>query len=157
MKTSIIIPTYNEIGVLEKCIESLGFQTDTDFEILVVNDGSTDETVKILQNLKASLQNFNFVEQKHLGAGAARNLGARQAKGSILVFVDADMTFDKAFLSKLIEPIENGNAKGTFSKEEYVSNWDNEWARCWNINEGWEEKEDTQKIILITNRFLGRY
>lgn len=139
-KISVIIPTYNEVGVLEECIESLGFQTEQNFEIIVVDDGSTDGTGEILQNLKSSLPNFNFVGQKHLGAGASRNLGAKDAKGSILVFVDADMTFDKDFLSKLVEPIENENAKGTFSKEEYVNNWDNEWSHCWNINEGWEEK-----------------
>jgi hypothetical protein len=57
------------------------------------------------------------------------------------VFVDADMTFDKDFLSNLVKPIEKGLSKGTFSKEEYVSNWDNVWARCWNINEGWEPKQ----------------
>ncbi|MGA3291934.1 MAG: glycosyltransferase family 2 protein [Candidatus Microgenomates bacterium] len=140
MKISIIIPTYNEKLVLEDCIESLGEQTLEDFEIILVDDGSTDGTVEILRNLQSTISNFHFFEQKHQGAGAARNLGAERAKGENLVFVDADMTFDKDFLKKLVEPIEKGEAKGTFSKEEYVSNWDNPWARCWNINEGWEEK-----------------
>lgn len=49
------------------------------------------------------------------------------------------MTFDKNFLKNLIRPIDAGKTKGTFSKDEYVSNWDNVWARCWNINEGWKE------------------
>ena len=75
-----------------------------------------------------------------MGAGAARNLGAGHAKGDILVFVDADMTFDDDFLAKLIAPIEKGEAKGTFARDEIVSNWGNVWARCWNINEGWEKK-----------------
>jgi glycosyltransferase involved in cell wall biosynthesis len=86
--------------------------------------------------------------QKHGGAGAARNLGAKNAKGRILVFVDADMTFDEKFLEKLTEPILTNptsprlrGARGTFSKEEYVANWENVWARCWNINEGWEPKQ----------------
>lgn len=140
MKISIIIPTYNEITVLEKCIESLGFQIESDFEIIVVDDGSTDKTTEVLQNLQLTIKNFQFFEQKHEGAGAARNLGAKYAKGKILVFVDADMTFEKSFLSKLVEPIEKDRAKGTFSKEENVSNWENVWARCWNINEGWEIK-----------------
>jgi hypothetical protein len=61
--------------------------------------------------------------------------------------MDADMTFDRNFLINLIKPIVAnpplhgyGRARGTFSKEEYVSNWDSVWARCWNINEGWEPK-----------------
>lgn len=140
MKLSVIIPTYNEKLVLEDCIESLGAQNYKDFEIVVVDDGSTDGTNDILKNLRTSLPNFQFFEQKHEGAGAARNLGAKHAKGAILVFLDADMTFDKNFLSKLVEPIEKGTVKGTWSREEYVSNWENIWARCWNINENWEPK-----------------
>ena len=50
------------------------------------------------------------------------------------------MTFDKDFLKNLARPIEEGSVKGTFSKDEYVSNWENIWARCWSINEGWELK-----------------
>lgn len=137
---SVIIPTYNEEKVLSDCIESLGFQTLTDFEIIVVDDGSTDGTLEILKNLEKLLPSFKFFQENHKGAGAARNLGAGHAKGEILVFVDADMTFDKNFLEKLTEPIRKSLVKGTFSKEEIVSNWDNPWSRCWNINEGWEEK-----------------
>jgi glycosyltransferase involved in cell wall biosynthesis len=94
----------------------------------------------ILENLGKTIPNFKFTKQRHLGAGAARNVGVKLAKGEILVFVDADMTFDEDFLKNLIEPIVKGEEKGTFSKEEYVSNWDNIWARCWNINENWEPK-----------------
>lgn len=137
---SVIIPTFNEKLVLEDCIESLGAQTYPDFEIIVVDDGSSDGTRKILENLEKTLPGFKYFKQEHRGAGAARNLGAGHAKGSILAFVDADMTFDKDFLAKLVEPVEKGTTKGTFSKEEIVSNWDNPWAKCWSINEGWEPK-----------------
>jgi len=140
MKLLIIIPTYNEEKVLIDCIESLGNQSYKDFEIIVIDDGSTDNTLEILKNLKRVLPNFKFTKQDHRGAGAARNLGARFANGEILVFVDADMTFDEKFLEKITEPIRNNLSKGTFSKEEFVSNWENPWAKCWNINEGWEEK-----------------
>ena len=144
---SVIIPTYNEEKVLSDCIESLGFQTLTDFEIIVVDDGSTDNTWQLLSEIRNSKFEIRKLRTKHVGAGAARNLGAGHANGEILVFVDADMTFDKEFLGKLIEPIVTNStsprlrgARGTFSKEEIVSNWDNPWSRCWNINEGWEEK-----------------
>jgi glycosyltransferase involved in cell wall biosynthesis len=140
MHVSAVIPTYNEKDVLENCIESLGAQIYKDFEVVVVDDGSTDGTLQILKNLKRSLVNFKFIKQSHLGAGAARNAGAKLSKGEILVFVDADMTFDKDFLKNLVAPIIEGKTEGTFSKEECVSNWNNVWARCWNINEGWEPK-----------------
>ena len=90
MKISVIIPTYNEESVILDCLRSLASQSLKDFEIIVVDDGSTDTTVEKLEDVMV-------LHQNHLGAGAARNLGAKQAKGDILVFVDADMTFDRNF------------------------------------------------------------
>ncbi|HKC04360.1 MAG TPA: glycosyltransferase family 2 protein [Patescibacteria group bacterium] len=140
MKTSVIIPTYNEKEDLQVCIESLGLQSYKDFEIIVVDDGSTDATSQMLRGVSKTLPNFKFFQKNHKGAGVARNFGEKFAKGKILVFVDADMTFDRDFLKNLVKPIEEGTTMGTFSKDEYVANWENVWARCWNANENWEEK-----------------
>jgi glycosyltransferase involved in cell wall biosynthesis len=139
IKVSIIIPTYNEASVIRECLESLGTQSMSDFEVVVVDDGSTDSTFKILSELKVPGLDLKIMQGAHLGAGAARNLGAKQAEGKILVFVDADMSFSKDFIGNLIKPIVLGESKGTFSRDENVSNWDNVWARCWNVNEGWEK------------------
>lgn len=125
MKLSIIIPVYNEEKVIASCLESLKKQTEQDFEVIVVDDGSTD-----------SSRNFATISQNHKGPGAARNLGAKEAKGKILVFVDSDMEFDPNFLKKLIVPIEAGTAIGTFSKDEYLLNKNSALARCWNLNLG---------------------
>ena len=141
MDISIVIPTYNEFKVLLDCLKSLETQDYSDFEVILVDDGSIDNTQELALNFKSKKYKLIFLKQNHKGPGAARNLGASKAKGDILVFVDADMTFDKDFLKNLVKPIEQKKAKGTFSKEEYVSNWENVWARCWNINEGWEAKK----------------
>lgn len=133
MKISVIIPTYNEEDIIGKCLDSLSKQTYKDLEIIVVDDGSSDETLSRIKGVK-------LLRQEHKGPGAARNLGVGKSSGEILVFVDADMTFEPDFVEKLIEPIISGKTKGTFSKDEYVSNWNNVWARCWSINEGWEPK-----------------
>ena len=152
MKVSVIIPTYNEEKVIGECLLSLSKQTVKDFEVIVVDDGSTDKTVEVLSQVSAI--KCQVFQQDHKGPGVARNLGAKSAKGDILAFVDADMTFDPNFLQKLIKPIEHKTAKGTFSREEYVSNWDNIWARCWNLNEGLPDKRrlpvnypDHQKVF----------
>lgn len=145
MKVSVIIPTYNEENVILDCLESLGRQTYRDFEIIVVDDGSKDKTLFYLENLEKRIRDLKVIRQKHKGAGAARNKGAKFARGEILVFVDADMTFDKDFINRLVDPILKKKAKGTFSKEEYVLNWQNPIARYWNWNEGWEDKKRHKK------------
>lgn len=136
MKISIIIPVFNEDKEILSCIKSLSGQSEKDFEIIVVDDGSTDKTLEVLESLKPKVKNLKVLRENHRGAGAARNLGAKKAKGNILVFVDADMTFDKDFIRNLVKPIETGVAIGTFSKEELLANKDNIWAVCWNLNRG---------------------
>jgi len=138
MSISIIIPTYNEEGDIMACLESLFSQSVKDFEIIIVDDGSTDGTLSEISILGNKVK---VLKQKHLGAGSARNLGAKEAEGEILIFVDADMTFSKNFIEKLVKPIKKRKLRGTFSKEEFVANWHNVWARNWNLNEGWEAKK----------------
>lgn len=156
MKVSVVIPTYNEEKVIEDCLESLSKQTYRDLEIIVVDDGSTDSSKFKVQSAKLQLKikNLRLLQQEHRGAGAARNLGTKHVSGDILVFVDADMTFDKNFIRKLIAPIVKGEAIGTFSRQEYVANKDNLWAKCWNLNRGLpvsrmhhKNYPDTQKVF----------
>lgn len=159
---SVIIPTYNEEDVILKCLYSLEIQTGVNFEVIVVDDGSTDKTIQLINKYSSSKYNLRLIEGKHEGAGPARNLGAKNAKGNILVFVDSDMTFDKHFLKMLVKPIIAGKTKGTFSKDEIVSNWDKPLARAYNINEGWENRKrhprkypNTQKVFraILRNEF----
>jgi glycosyltransferase involved in cell wall biosynthesis len=159
MKVSIIIPTYNEAHVLTNCLNSLMKQDISGFEIIVVDDGSTDGTVSILKQFSTDHKNIIFLKQDHKGAGSARNLGAKEAKGEILVFVDADMTFEKDFVTNLIKPIESKDIVGTFSKDELVLNWNNIWAKCWNWNANLPDKHrlpvnypDQQKVFRAIKR-----
>lgn len=137
MKISVIIPVYNEENDLNECIDSLVNQSEESFEIIVIDDGSTDNTLNVVKEFeRIKSPDIKIISQKHKGAGAARNLGAKTARGDILVFIDADMTFEKSFLSKLTRPIIENEAIGTFSKEEFLQNKDNIWAICWNLNRG---------------------
>ena len=139
MRVSVIIPTYNEEKVIANCLNSLLTQTLKEFEVILVDDGSTDKTLHLIKALKEKDKRIKVLSQPHSGPGPARNLGASIATGEILVFVDSDMTFAPIFLEKLIAPIENNEAKGTFSKDELVSNNENVWSICWGINENWEK------------------
>ncbi|QQS38595.1 glycosyltransferase family 2 protein [Candidatus Woesebacteria bacterium] len=154
MKVSIVIPTFNEAKVISKCLRSLDDQDFDRFEVIVVDDGSKDKTVDIANKVTVNNYKLHIYRKRHEGPGMARNWGAKKANGKILVFLDADMTFDKKFLTDLVTPIVQNKVKGTFSKNEYVSNWSHVWARCWNINEGWPQKlrhptnyPDKQKVF----------
>lgn len=131
---SIIIPIFNEQRNISDCIASLQSQSYKPLEIIVVDDGSTDKTRKILKKTKG----IKLLYQEHEGPGAARNKGALKSKGEILVFVDADMTFNKRFIDKLTKPIIGGKVIGTFTKEEFVSNNENSLSQFWSINRGFQ-------------------
>lgn len=126
---SIIIPAYNEEHVISQCLASILVQSYKNQEIIVIDDGSQDKTLEI-----ANKFNVHILKQDHKGPGVARNLGAKHAKGEILVFVDCDMTFDKNFTRDLTNPIVKGKSIGTFSKNEMNANSTNIWSACWNIN-----------------------
>lgn len=126
---SIIIPAYNEEDLIAECLESIKSQSCKNLEVIVVDDGSKDRTLEIAKGLKVKT-----MSQYHKGPGSARNLAASHAKGKILVFVDADMIFDKNFIRDLVAPILKGDTIGTFSKNEMNKNSKNVWSACWNIN-----------------------
>lgn len=129
MKVTVIIPAYNEEQTISKCINSLINQSYKQLEIIVIDDGSTDNTLQILNKFE-----IKILQQAHKGPGHARNLGAENSMGEILVFVDSDMHFDKNFIEELTLPIRKGKSKGTFSKNELNGNVNNIWSQCWNFN-----------------------
>lgn len=87
MKVSVIIPTYNREKTIKNCINSVISQTVAPFEIIVVDDGSTDDTINLLDGMDA---NIKVIKQNHKGAQAARNLGILNAKGDYIAFLDSD-------------------------------------------------------------------
>ena len=131
MKVSVVIPAYNEELYIGRCIETLLNQNHKDFEIICVDDGSTDKTIKIIENLIKKNKKIKLFKQKHGGPGRGRNLGVKHAKGEIIILVDADMEFPKDFIKKLIKPITDKKAIGTYPVKEYATNIDNIWAKSW--------------------------
>jgi len=131
---SIVIAVYNEETNIKNCLKTIQAQRYKPLEIIVIDDQSTDDTVKIIRNLKLEIRNLILLKQNHLGPGPARNFGASRSKGEILVFVDSDMIFGKNFIKDLTKPIIEGKTIGTFSKNEFVANKNNIWSICWNIN-----------------------
>ncbi|MEM4336798.1 MAG: glycosyltransferase family 2 protein [Candidatus Woesearchaeota archaeon] len=146
MKISIIIPAYNEEKYISRCISTLLSQSYKNFELIIVDDGSTDRTISIVRKFMKEDKRIKLLSQSHGGPGRARNLGAKHAKGEILVFVDADMEFDKDYIKNLTKPIIEGKYVGTWHNKEYVANKDNVWASLWGLKRG-VYKEGTKSQI----------
>ena len=87
-KVSVVIPCFNHAHYLPFAIDSLRNQTYHDWEAIIVDDGSTDETAAVSQRFKD--RRIRYVYQDNLGLAAARNIGIRLAFGEYLVFLDAD-------------------------------------------------------------------
>lgn len=87
---SIIIPVYNAEKYLEECLTSVVTQSGTDLEVILVNDGSTDNSLTICREFAAADRRIRVADQENSGVSAARNLGISMARGEYLLFVDAD-------------------------------------------------------------------
>lgn len=94
-KVSIIVPVYNRVDCLNRCLESLTKQSLKEIEILVYDDCSTDKSVELIEAYSEKFKKIRLVKNnENIGAGAIRNLGARNAKGKYVLFVDSDDWID---------------------------------------------------------------
>ena len=104
-KVSIIVPVYNSKNYIKKCIESILNQTYDDFELLIVDDGSNDNTESIIK--KYNDERIKYFKTENNGAGNARNLGIDKSSGEFIVFVDSDDYIAKEFVEKLVNKVES--------------------------------------------------
>lgn len=106
---SIIIPVYNCLPYLGECIRSIQ-QQDVDFEIICIDDGSTDGSLELLKMLSGKDQRIRWYSQNHAGAAAARNSGIHMAAGEYISFADADDFYiDKHALKKMLQKCKDYN------------------------------------------------
>lgn len=107
---SVIVPIYNVQRFLPLCIKSLTNQTFEDFEIICVNDGSTDGSRALLEQYAQADARITLINQENRGLGGARNTGVRAAKGDYLVFVDSDDWLALDALQKMSESVKQNEA-----------------------------------------------
>jgi glycosyltransferase involved in cell wall biosynthesis len=107
---SIIVPVYNAELYIPQCIESILAQTYKNIEIILINDGSTDQSKKILESFGANDQRVKVVNKVNAGVSKARNTGIVMAEGEYITFVDADDTLDVNAVTTMIDLMETSNA-----------------------------------------------
>lgn len=102
-KVSIIVPLYNASRYIEKCLDSCIMQDYPNCEIIVVNDGSTDDSV---ERIKPYLDKIRYIYQENMGGSAARNAGLDEARGTYVFFLDSDDIIFPDTITKLVTSIE---------------------------------------------------
>lgn len=104
MKLSIIVPVYNVEAYVEKCLGSLLKQdiNAEDYEIIVIDDGSTDKSIDIVEQIQRGVSNIKVIRQSNQGLGAARNAGIAHSSGEYLMFVDSDDYIEYNVLNQVL-------------------------------------------------------
>ena len=109
-KVSVIVPIYNVERFLPQCLDSVLGQTFDDFELICVNDGSTDSSQKILEEYAAKDERIHVINQENGGLSAARNTGMAYASGEYIAFLDSDDYLDSEMLAKTVAKADGTNA-----------------------------------------------
>ena len=101
MKFSVVVPVYNVEPYLNQCLESLKAQDFLDYEVICVNDGSTDRSREMLSCWEAKFPQMNMIDRENGGLSAARNTGLMASQGDYVIFVDSDDWVESTMLSRL--------------------------------------------------------
>mgnify|MGYP004528342755 FL=1 len=133
-KISVILPVYNVEKYLRQCLDTIIGQTLREIEVLCVDDGSTDNSARILEEYAQKDQRVKIYTQKNAGAGAARNLGLRQASGKYLSFLDSDDFFEPDMLEEAYKQAERYEAEMVvFRSNQYLTEKDEYKETPWTL------------------------
>lgn len=106
---SVIIPTYNRDQLIRNAVQSVINQTYTNWELIIVDDGSTDKTREVVSEYIEKDPRIRYFYKENGGQGSARNLGIRESKGDYIAFLDSDDEWEKTKLEKQIKILENNS------------------------------------------------
>lgn len=158
---SIIIPVYNSANFLDKCISSVLSQSYTNFELLLINDGSTDLSGEICDYYAQNDSRVKVIHKTNGGASSARNIGLDQAKGEWITFVDSDDWVHEDFLKKRYELAIAEDADVSYCDVELVYKTHNEYCHTAEINtnektqvNSWILSRTTYSPILLVKKEL---
>lgn len=149
-KVSVIIPAYNAEDTLEKCLYSIINQSSNNYEIIVVDNRSTDRTKDIIKEFhqKKKSKKIKYVFESKPGRGATRNTGIKTAEGEIIIMTDSDCIVPKDWIKNIIRPITEGHEDVVMGSEKNMV--ENFWTT--NIqNANWEFFKRNRKGLYISH------
>ena len=122
-KISIIVPVFNAEKYLNDCLKSILEQTFQDYEVILIDDGSEDNSLKVIEDFCATDVRFQWIHHCHSGVSSARNIGIKKASGEYLCFVDADDQIASTYLDDLYHAMANqvDSAMGGFKRIDLLS------------------------------------
>lgn len=151
-KISVIVPVYNVEAYLERCVESILQQTYTHFELILINDGSTDSSGQICDHLASQYENIKVYHIENAGVSNARNMGIQLATGSWVTFIDSDDFVTQDYLATLASAAEGLNVGFVIAPLHHIKNGivtdlpsHSEKTELWST-------EETMKELLMTTR-----
>lgn len=142
-KVSIIIPIYNVEKYLKKCLDSVVRQTYTNLEIILVNDGSTDDSKKIAEKYMKDDERIILINKKNGGLSDARNYGIEKASGEYITFIDSDDEITEDYVEYLMSLIKKYNTKISIASYRLVCE-----EKSIDYGKGYEEEKITEKECL---------
>jgi glycosyltransferase involved in cell wall biosynthesis len=134
---SIVIPTYNRQPILQKCLTALETQTYTgQYEVVVVDDGSTDGTVEWLRANPHSFPHLRLLTQDHKGPAAARNLGVQSSLGDTIIFIDSDLVVLDQFIHHHHQALQSNPPKTfTYGRVINTANFDSPTSEPYKVTD----------------------
>ena len=149
-KISIIVPIYNCEKFLDKCLKSIINQTYKNLEIILVNDGSADNSLKIIKKYAKIDKRIKVIDKKNEGVSLSRNRGIRESTGKYITFVDADDYLDDTMIERMYETIkkEKVEAVRINYKVHYKDTTETDTGNLENIGNKLYQKEELKEIVL---------
>lgn len=116
---SIVVPSHNSEAFIAKCVDSILYQTYQDWELVIIDDNSIDNTVEICQTYVAKDKRIIFIQSKNTGVSFARNMGIDKAKGEFICFVDSDDWLEKDALGMMLHEMNEVQMVSTSYQKKY--------------------------------------
>ena len=149
-KISVIVPVYNVEAYLERCVESILHQTYTNFELILINDGSTDSSGKICDDLANQYENIKVYHIENAGVSNARNLGIQLATGAWITFIDSDDFVTNDYLATLASAVEGEHVGFVIAPLHHIKNGIVTDLPPYSGRKEFWSTEETMKELLMT-------